>query len=67
MESLAKLDRYRWRGYSVLMVIVKGDRQDRDYVLKWFMVKEGKAKKAYRRFMKDGIDQGHRSDLVGVL
>ena len=39
--------------------------QDRDYVLKWFGVKEGEAKKAYRDFVKRGIDQGRRSDLVG--
>ena len=65
VESLAKLDRYRWCGHSVLMGRIKGDWQDRDYVLKWFGKKEGEAKKAYRRFVKDGIDQGHRSDLVG--
>ena len=39
--------------------------QDRDYVLKWFGGKEGEAKKAYRDFVKRGIDQGRRSDLVG--
>jgi hypothetical protein len=44
---------------------IKGNWQDRDCVLKWFGKKEGEAKKAYRRFVKDGIDQGHRSDLVG--
>ncbi|MEA1991878.1 MAG: transposase [Thermodesulfobacteriota bacterium] len=65
VESLARLDRYRWCGHSVLMGRIKGDWQDRDYVLKWFGVKEGEAKKAYRRFVKGGIDQGHRSDLVG--
>ena len=65
VESLAKLDRYRWCGHSVLMGRIKGDWQDRDYVLKWFGKKEGEAKKAYRRFVKDGIDQGHRPDLVG--
>jgi len=65
VESLAKLDRYRWCGHSVLMGRIKGDWQDRDYVLGWFGAKEGEAKKAYRRFVKDGINQGHRPDLVG--
>ena len=37
----------------------------RDYVLTWFGVKEGEAKKAYRDFVKRGIDQGRRFDLVG--
>ena len=36
VENLAKLDRYRYCGHSVLMGKVKNDWQDRDYVLKWF-------------------------------
>ena len=43
----------------------KNDWQDRDYVLKWFGSKEGEARKAYRRFVKKGFDQGHRPDLAG--
>ena len=63
--SLAQLDRYSWCGHAVLMGITKNDWQDRDYVLKWFGAKEGEAKRAYRQFVQDGIDQGRRSDLVG--
>ncbi len=65
VENLAKLDRYRYCGHSVLMGRVKNDWQDRNYVLKWFGPKEGEAKRAYRQFVKKGIDQGRRSDLVG--
>lgn len=65
VENLTKLDRYRYCGHSVLMGRVKNDWQDRDYVLKWFGPKEGEAKRAYRQFVKKGIDQGRRSDLVG--
>jgi len=65
VDNLAKLDRYKYCGHSVLMGRVKNDWQDRDYVLKWFGSKEGKAKRAYRRFVKMGIDQGRRPDLVG--
>jgi len=65
VESLAKLDRYRWCGHPVLMGRLKRDWQHRDYVLKWFGAKEGEAKKAYRQFIKKGVDQGRRSDLVG--
>jgi len=36
MENLAKLDRYRYCGHSVLMDKAKNDWQDRGYVLKWF-------------------------------
>ena len=65
VDNLTKLDRYRYCGHSVLMGRVKNDWQDRDYVLKWFGPKEGEAKRAYRRFVKMGIDQGRRPDLVG--
>jgi REP element-mobilizing transposase RayT len=65
VENLVKLDRYKYCGHSVLMGRVKNDWQDRDYVLKWFGPKEGEAKRAYRQFVKKGIDQGRRPDLVG--
>ena len=65
VESLGRLDRYRWCGHSVLLGRVKNEWQDQDYVLRWFGAKEGEAKKAYRQFVKKGIDQGRRSDLVG--
>jgi len=65
VESLAQLDRYLWCGHSVLMGKIKTDWQDRDYVLKWFGAKEGEAKRIYRQFVKEGIEQGRRSDLVG--
>jgi REP element-mobilizing transposase RayT len=65
VENLEKLDRYRYCGHSVLMGRVKNDWQNRDYVLKWFGEKEGDAKRAYRQFVKMGIDQGRRPDLVG--
>lgn len=65
VDNLSKLDRYRYCGHSVLMGRVKTDWQDRDYVLNWFGAKEVEAKRAYRQFVKKGIDEGHRPDLVG--
>jgi len=65
VENLAKLDRYRYCGHSVLMGKVKNDWQDRDYVLKWFGTKEGEAKRNYRQFVKKGIALGRRPELVG--
>lgn len=65
VESLAQLDRYLWCGHAVLMGKIKNDWQDRDYVLKWFGAKKREAKRAYRQFVREGIEQGHRSDLVG--
>jgi hypothetical protein len=39
--------------------------QDREYVLSWFGKKEGEAKRAYRKYMEEGMDQGRRPELVG--
>ncbi len=65
VKSLDQLDRYRWSGHGVLMGKVKNDWQDRDYVLKWFGKNEGAAKRAYCNYVKKGIDQGRRPELVG--
>ena len=34
-------------------------------MLTWFGSKEGESKRAYRQFIKKGVDQRHRPDLVG--
>jgi REP element-mobilizing transposase RayT len=65
VKSIDQLDRYRWSGHGVLMGKIKNDWQDRDYVLKWFGKNEGEAKRAYRNYVKKGIDQGRRPELVG--
>src|SRR4030042_3759865 len=43
----------------------RNDRQEREYVLHQFHEKEGKAIRAYRRFMEEGKGQGRRPELVG--
>ncbi|RMF87789.1 MAG: hypothetical protein D6739_01080 [Nitrospirae bacterium] len=63
--QLADLDRYPYSGHSCLMGYVQRDWQARDYVLGWFGDREGAARRAYRRFLADGLDQGRRPDLVG--
>lgn len=65
VESLARLDRYPWCGHSTLMGRTKSEWQDTDYVLNWFGATEGEARRAYREFVKTGIDQGRRPDLTG--
>ena len=65
VKNLAKLDRYRWCGHGVLMGKVKNDWQDRDYVLKWFGRTESEATDEYHNYVKKGIDQGRRPELVG--
>jgi hypothetical protein len=44
---------------------VKKDWQDRDYVLSWFGKREGEARRAYRRYLLEGITQGRRPELIG--
>jgi hypothetical protein len=43
----------------------KNDWQERKYVLGQFHEKEGKAIRAYRKFMEEGKGQGRRPELVG--
>ena len=52
-------------GHAVLMGRVEHDWQDRDYVLSWFGEREGEARRAYRKYMTEGIAQGRRPELVG--
>ncbi len=65
VKNLAQLDRFRWAGHGVLMGKVKYPWQDVDYVLSWFGKRAGQARRIYRRFVAEGIDQGRRPELVG--
>jgi len=65
VENYEKLEQYRYSGHSVLLGKIKNQWQDGDYVLQWFGEKSGEARRAYRRFVVKGIDQGRRDDLVG--
>jgi hypothetical protein len=65
VDSIDRLDRYKWCGHSVVLGRRSNDWQDRDHVLRWFGNKEGEACKAYGDFVKEGIDQGRRPELVG--
>jgi REP element-mobilizing transposase RayT len=65
VNNISLLDHYRWCGHAVLMGRIKHTWQDRDYVLSWFGKEEGKARKAYRQYLKEGVSQGKRPDLAG--
>ena len=65
VSNLLELDLYPWCGHAVLMGRIKDDWQDRDYVLSWFGKREGGARRAYRRYLAEGINQGRRPELVG--
>ena len=58
------LNRYRWSGHSAIMGRVKRDWQDTGTVLSYF----GKGQQAvwkYEQFVKEGVADGKRPDLVG--
>jgi len=65
VRSLSELDRYPWCGHAVLMGRVKYSWQDPGYVLSWFGRREGEARRAYRRYVVEGVAQGRRPELVG--
>jgi REP element-mobilizing transposase RayT len=65
VENLSELDRYPWCGHSAVMGRTKRDWQDRDYVLSWFGKREGEARRAYRKYLEEGMTQGNQPELAG--
>jgi REP element-mobilizing transposase RayT len=63
--TLDELDMYPYSGHPVIIGKISHDWQGRNYVLRLFGDKEGKAKKDYIDFIEAGIGQGQRPDLVG--
>jgi REP element-mobilizing transposase RayT len=62
--DLKGLRAYRWAGHSAIMGRVRRDWQDTDTVLAYF----GKGREAiekYEEFVKQGVTQGKRPELVG--
>jgi putative transposase len=65
VSDLNKLGRYPYSGHGVLMGKFKNDWQDIDSVLKMFDKKAGTARRKYNAFVKKGISEGKRPDLIG--
>lgn len=63
--SMVELGRYPWCGHAVITGTVRHPWQDREYVLSWFGRHENDALAAYRRFVREGVTQGRRPELVG--
>jgi len=59
------LSKYWKCGHSVLMGKRKNELQDTDYILALFDKKIVSARRSYSDFVKKGINQGSRPDLVG--
>ncbi|MDQ1331443.1 MAG: REP-associated tyrosine transposase [Thermodesulfobacteriota bacterium] len=65
VPDLNTLDGYPYCGHSVLMGKVKCDWQNTDKVLSLYSERTTPARRAYRRFVGNGIEQGKRPDLTG--
>jgi len=65
VDTLGKLNRYKWCGHSALLGTRNYNWQDRQYVLKWFGLARGPARRAYLQFVRQAADQGRRPELVG--
>jgi hypothetical protein len=65
VKTLGELDVYPWSGHSILVGKNRNDWQERDYMLRQFGKREGKAVQAYRKFVEEGIRLGRRPELVG--
>jgi len=65
VPDLPHLDRYPWCGHAGLLGRETPRWQDRAYVLSWFGRTERAALRAYRDYMREGVPQGRRPDLVG--
>jgi putative transposase len=65
VPDLNQLGRYPYSGHGVLMGKFKNDWQDIDGVLKMFDKKVGVARRKYNAFVKKGISEGKRPDLIG--
>jgi putative transposase len=65
VSDISKLNKYAYSGHSVLMGQRKRPWQDTDYVLSYFGRRAGEARKRYAAYVKQGVDQGRRPELVG--
>jgi len=59
------LNKYPYCGHSCILGKKTNKWQDKDYILKLFSSKKNVAIRKYSEFVKKGIEQGKRSDLVG--
>ena len=64
VKDIKELNRNPWSGHSALTGKVKRKWQNTKYVLSFFG-SSGNSRKNYLRYVKKGIDQGRRPELVG--
>jgi len=65
VNTLEELDRYPWSGHSVIMGNIRRTWMDSDYALAQFGENRRVAKKAYRRFIEEGLTMKQSTELNG--
>jgi putative transposase len=65
IANLGKLNHYKYCGHSTLMGRRECEWQDTRYVLSYFGKSLAEARQAYLSYVKEGISQGRRPELVG--
>jgi REP element-mobilizing transposase RayT len=65
VNSLGELNQYAWTGHSAIMGRVKREWQDTDTLLAYFDKRRKMAIERYEGFLREGIGQGKRPELVG--
>ena len=65
IPDLKFLDKHTYSGHAAIMGKKKNNWQDTDYVLKLFNSKLSLARRRYREYVKKGISEGKRPDLIG--
>jgi putative transposase len=65
VSSISELNRYPYCGHGVLLGEVNIIWQDAGYVLSYFGKTTRHASSKYLAFVKEGIDQGRRPELIG--
>ena len=65
VEDIKALNKYFFSGHSAVMGKVNRDWQDINSVLGLLGQRKSNAKKAYQRFIENGVEQGKRPELTG--
>ena len=65
VSDLKQLEKYPYSGHSIILGKNKNNWQNVDYVLRFFAYKASMARRLYRTFVKEGIHEGRKPDLVG--
>jgi REP element-mobilizing transposase RayT len=65
VRALSDLRKYPWTGHAALLGMVDRAWQETDTVLAYFGQKRRRALQRYETFIREGIAQGRRPELVG--